>query len=144
MKKIITILIILVSISCSTNETISLEPLPIGGGEIIPKDIKIIITTSELINDEIQVAYKKNPDEDEYEFGPRQFEYEANGTPIPIIITLEGYNYLSIIGNAYRNNDLPSSLKVELYINNELVLEDESTGTTGVYATINFDYEITN
>ena len=141
MKKIITILIILLSISCSTGETVAEEPVVVE--EIVPKEIKIIITTTQPEFDEIQVAYQEIPDETKpWTFGPRQFEYEANGTPIPIVITLTDYKYDTFVGNAYRNNDLPSSLKVKLLVNDKLVLEVESTGSKGVYATVDFGHDI--
>ena len=35
-------------------------------------------------------------------------------------------------------------IKAQIYIDNELVLTDESVGSEGVYATINFNYTIPN
>jgi hypothetical protein len=35
-------------------------------------------------------------------------------------------------------------IKAQIYIDNELVLTDESVGSEGVYATTNFNYTIPN
>jgi hypothetical protein len=140
MKKIITGLVLLLSFSCTNIDDMGQEIVIV---TIVPKDIDIILTTTEPTFDEIVVSYRDFEMEEDI-FGPRQFEYDSNGEPLPIIISFKDYEYPSIIGNAYRNNDRPSSLKAQVFINDTLVLEDESIGSPGIYATINFDYEIIN
>ncbi len=139
MKKLITILILLVSISCTTTNTALIEEVP-----IVPKNVEIVITTNTPKFDEIVVSYKDFDIEEEWIYGPRQFNYDNNGNQEPIIISLPEYTYRKIVGNAYRNNDLPYTLKAEVFINGELVLEKEMVGSEGVYASINFDYTIEN
>ncbi|TXD50914.1 MULTISPECIES: hypothetical protein [unclassified Polaribacter] len=141
MKKIIPVLLLFLSFSCANSDGIAVEPIII---DLVPKDIDIIITTGEPIFDEIVLSYKDFDTEEEWNYGPRQFDYDSNGNAIPIVISFKDYQYSSIIGNAYRNNDIPSSLKAQIFINDSLVLEDESIGSPGIYATINFDYEISN
>jgi hypothetical protein len=142
MKKILTLLILLLSFSCANNQDTGIQPIIVV--DIIPKKIDIIITTTEPIFDEIVLSYKDFNLEEEWVYGPRQFEYDSNGNPLPIIVSFEEYKYATIVGNAYRNNDLPSGLKAQLFINDTLVLEDEAFGSDGVYATVNFDYDIEN
>jgi hypothetical protein len=139
MKKLITILILLVSISCTTTNTALIEEVP-----IVPKNVEIVITTNTPEFDEIVVSYKDFDIEEEWTYGPRQFNYDSNVNQEPIIISFPEYTYKKIVGNAYRNNDLPYTLKAEIFINGELVLEEESVGSKGVYASISFDYIIEN
>ncbi|WP_339661916.1 hypothetical protein [uncultured Polaribacter sp.] len=138
MKKILTILILLVTISCSTTSTSEVEITP-----IVPKNVEIIITTDAPDFDEIIVSYH-DFDTNEDLYGPRQFTYDANGNQEPITISLPDYSYSEIVGNAYRNNGLPYSLKAQIYINDELEFEVESIGSSEAYATIFFDYTIKN
>jgi hypothetical protein len=139
MKKLITILILLVSISCTTTNTEVIEEVP-----IVPKNVEIVITTNTPEFDEIVVSYKDFDVEEEWIYGPRQFNYDSNGNQEPIIISFPAYTYQEIVGNAYRNNDLPYTLKAEIFIDGELVLEEETVGSEGVYASINFDYTLEN
>jgi|AntRauMFilla1563_2_1112583.scaffolds.fasta_scaffold09761_2 hypothetical protein len=141
MKKIITLFLLLLSFSCATNEVLEEETEP---AIIVPKDVEIILTTTRLEFDEVVVSYQDFSIEEDWTYGPRQFDYDSNGNPLPIIISFKDYQYTTIVGNAYRNNDLPEGLKVQVFIDDVLVLEDENTGTPGVYATVNFDYEIPN
>lgn len=138
MKKIITILIILVSISCSTTNTPEVENIP-----IVPKNIEIILSTNAPEPDQIIVSYH-DFDTNEDLYGPREFTYDRNGNQEPIIITLPDYSYDKIVGNAYRKNGLPYSLKAQIYINEELEFEVEDIGSTDAYATVFFDYTIEN
>lgn len=136
MKKLVTLLLLITYISCSTPGEITEEELIAQA-----KDIEIILTTTEPDFDEIMVAYR-DFDIDDWIYGPRQFDYDSDGNPLPIIISLPDYIHPTIEGNAYRNNTIPSSLKVQLFVNDSLVLEDQSVGTPTTYATVNFDYVI--
>jgi hypothetical protein len=142
MRKLTILLTILLYASCSTtSETII--PVVV---EIVPRNVEIVLTTNAPSFDEIWVTYKDfdlNTPEQNI-FGARQFDYDNSGNPEPIIISLPDYRYLEIEGNSYRNNDLPYMIKAQIYIDNELVLTDESVGSEGVYATINFNYTIPN
>jgi hypothetical protein len=138
MKKIIAIFILILSSSCLNDEPTVVEPDVV----IVPKDVDIILTTTRPEFDEIVVSYQDFDSEEEWNYGPRQFAYDSNGNPVPIIISFKDYTYKTIVGNAYRNNPLPSSLKVEVFINDTLVLIDEMTGSPGDYATVSFNYDI--
>lgn len=136
MKKLTIFLVLITYISCSTPGEITEE-------EIVAqkKDIEIVFTTTELDFDEIMVHYR-DFDNGDWIYGPRQFEYDSVGNPLPMVIFLPDYKHPTVEGNAYRNNNLPSALKVQLFINDSLVLEDESVGSSLNYATVNFDYLI--
>ncbi|PQJ77441.1 hypothetical protein [Polaribacter glomeratus] len=142
MRKIIPVLIILISISCTTTaDQIVIEEIP-----IVPKNVEIIITSDTPEFDEIWITYK-DFDLDpllQDRYGARQFNYDSNGNQEPIIISFTDYKYEEIIGNAYRNNDLPYNLKAQIFINGKLEFDVESVGSTGVYATISFNYTIEN
>ncbi|MGK0412910.1 MAG: hypothetical protein ACJA1B_001112 [Polaribacter sp.] len=129
--------ILLLSISCSTSNEIVGEEIV----EITPKKVEIIFTTSKLLFDEIIVSFY-DFDTDEWVYGPRQFSYDSDGKPEPMIILLEDYAYKTIEGEAYRKNNLNSSLKVQIYINDELVLENEAIGTELNYAHVIYNYTI--
>ena len=142
MKKLTIILTILLYASCSTT-TETITPVVV---EIVPRNVEIVLTTNAPSFDEIWVTYKDfdlTPPEQDV-FGARQFDYDTNGNPEPIIISLPDYKYRKIEGNSYRNNDLPYMIKAQIYIDNELVLSEESVGSEGIYATINFNYTIPN
>jgi len=137
MKKVIFFLTILILASCSTKTG------PIDGGStvIVPKDVEIILSTTQPEFDEIVISY--------YDFGlrqwvtgPRQFTYDVNGNPEPYIISFPAYAYGRIEGETYRNNSLPSELKVEIYIDGVLVFDKRSYGTDASYASVNFNYTI--
>lgn len=136
--QISSILIILFITSCTPNETI--EEIEVTE-EITPKNVEIILTTSQPNFDEVVLSYF-DFDEDSLNYGPRQFVYDANGNPEPIIISLPNYKYKTIEGNAYRKNNWTSSLKVQIFIDDILVKEDEVFGTNLVYAQVFFDYTI--
>jgi hypothetical protein len=139
MRKIIPLLILLISISCTTTA----DPIVIVETPIVPKDVEIILTTTAPKFDEIVVSYMDFNIND-WAYGPRQFDYDNNGNPEPIIISFTDYKYNEIIGNAFRNNDLPYGLKAQIFVNGELVLNKENIGSEGVYATVEFDHTIEN
>ena len=142
MRKLTILLTILLYESCSTTTETIIPDVP----EIVPKNVAIVLTTNAPTFDEIWVTYKDfglNPPEQNI-FGARQFNYDSNGNPEPIVISLPNSTYLEIKGNSYRNNDLPYMIKAQVYIDNELVLTDESVGSESAYATVNFDYTIPN
>ena len=138
MKKILTILILLVSVSCTTTSLDATVNTP-----IVPKNVKIIISTNAPDFDEIIVSYH-DFDTNEDIYGQRQFTYDSSGNQQPIIISLPEYSYNEILGNAYRNNGLPYSLNAKIFIDDVLEFEVESIGSTEAYATIFFDYTIKN
>ena len=136
--QISSILIILFITSCTPNETPEeIEEVV----KITPKNVEIILTTTQPNFDEVVLSYYDFDDES-WNYGPRQFAYDANGNPEPIIISLPDYKYKTIEGNAYRKNNWTSSLKVQIFIDDILVKEDEVFGTNLVYAQVFFDYTI--
>lgn len=132
------ILFLILISSCTTNETIEeVEEIE----EIIPKNIELIFTTSQLNFDEIVVSYY-NFDTSEWIYGPMQFTYDANGNPEPIIISIPDYTFNTIEGEAYRKNNLEFSLKVQVYVDEVLSFETESIGTALDWAHVNFTFTI--
>tara|TARA_B110000091_G_scaffold153703_1_gene163632 strand:- start:805 stop:1224 length:420 start_codon:yes stop_codon:yes gene_type:complete len=109
--------------------------------EIIPKDVKIIFTTSAPDSDEINVSYK-DFEIDEWVYGPREFYYDSNGNSEPIIISFPEYPYNEIAGDAYRKNGHAYLLKVQILINDVLVLDNETVGSEEVWAQVFFNYDI--
>jgi hypothetical protein len=138
-KLITSILFLLFISSCTTTETI--EEIEEEVVEVTPKNVQIIITTTQPDFDEIVVSYY-DFDINDWNFGPRQFVYDTDGNPEPIIISLPDYTYKTIEGNAYRKNNWASGLKVQVFIDDVLVKEEESFGTDLVYAQVFFDYTI--
>ncbi len=138
LKHLTTIVLITLFTSCTTNTTIEEIDDEI---EFTAKTIEIILTTSQLEFDEIMVSYY-DFDLSEWVYGPMQFTYDAEGNPEPITITLNDYAYNTIEGEAYRKNNLESSLKVQVYIDEVLHFETESIGTELEWAHVDFNYTI--
>lgn len=134
MKKLMIIVLVFLSFSCSTEN--ELEETP----ETTPRNVKIILTTNEPKFDEIVVSYR-DFDKMEWVFGPRQFEYDTNGNSLPIIISFDDYTHEEIVGEAYRKNNFSSFIKVQIFVDDKLVLEKISVGTENSYASVNFGYE---
>lgn len=137
-RQLTTILFLTIYASCTTNVTIEEAAEEI---EITPKNIEIILTTSQLEFDEIVVSYY-DYDLSEWIYGPMQFTYDAEGNPEPIVITLPDYTYSTIEGEAYRKNNLEYSLKAQVYIDGILSFETESIGTELEWAHVIFNYTI--
>ena len=138
MKKLALILLPLIIFSCSST-SLTLEETQ----ELITKDVEVIFTTTEPNTDEIKVTY--------YDFSigddvakVYRFEYDDKGSPLPIKIIFDNYKYQTIKGEGFRNSFSSSELKVQLYVEGVLVLENKSNGTGKAYAKVNFDYEIPN
>ena len=96
---LITILILLVSISCTTTNTALIEEV-----SIVPKNVEIVITTNIQKFNEIIVSYKGFDIEEQWIYAPRQFNCDSNGNQEPIIILFPEYRCQEIVGNALRNN----------------------------------------
>ena len=142
MKRTIFLFVILLSFSCTSSDEVMQEIIEEEEVVVItPKKVEIIITTSQLDFDEIIVSYYDYEKED-WVFGPRQFKYDSNGNPEPIVILLPEYVHKKIEGETYRRNSLKSSLKVKILVNDELVFEEEAIGTDLDYAHVIFDYII--
>ena len=142
MKHTIFLFILLLSFSCTSSDEVMQQIIEEEEVVVItPKKVEIVISTSQLDFDEIIVSYY-DFDEQDWVFGPRQFTYDSNGNPEPIVILLPEYAHKKIEGETYRRNSLKSSLKVELFINDELVFEEEAVGTDLDYAHVIFDYTI--
>jgi hypothetical protein len=138
LKGITALFLILIWASCATNETIvEIEEIE----EITPKNVEIILTTSQLEFDEITVSYY-DFDLSEWVYGPMQFTYDADGNPEPIVISLPEYAYNTIEGEAYRKNNFESSLKVQVYVDEVLSFETESIGTDLEWAHVIFNFTI--
>ncbi len=135
MKKIIFFLAILSLASCSSSN----DPIIEIPTDIVLKNVEIRLTTTRYDYDEIVVSYY-DFDILDWVYGPMQFEYEIDGSPKPIIISFPDYKYEKIEGNAYRNNDLPYGINAKILINGELVLEKDTIGSPGIYASISFEY----
>jgi hypothetical protein len=137
MKKVIFFLTILILASCSTITG------PIDGGStvIVPKDVEIILSTTQPEYDEIVISYY-DFDLGQWVSGPTQFTYDVNGNPEPYIISFPDYAHRKIEGETYRNNSFPSELKVEIYIDGVLVFDKRSYGTDASFAAVNFNYTI--
>jgi hypothetical protein len=141
-KQITSILFLICVYSCTTNEINQIEEIiEEEVVDINPKNVQIILTTTQSDFDEVVVSYYDFEIND-WNYGPRQFEYDANGNPEPIIISLPDYEFDTIEGDAYRKNSSPSGLKVQIFIDDVLVKEEESFGTDLVYAQVFFDYTI--
>ena len=142
MKKIAFLLFTLTIFSCTS--TVVLTPEEIAElEELATKDIEIIFTTTEPNYDEVMVTY--------YDFSIGDdiaksyvFKYDVNGNPLPIKIVFDNYKYEYIRGEGFRNNFSEAELKVQVLVDNVLVLEEKSNGTSTHFARVSFNYDIPN
>lgn len=139
MKKTALLAVLLFVFSCSNNSI----PLPPDEIEEFSNYIEIVFTTKEPNYDEVMATYydfKNNQDV----AAPLIFKYDTNGDPLPLKIIFDNYKFKSIRGEVFRNNFSEAELKVQLYIEGELVLEEKSKGTNNSFAKVIFDYDISD
>ena len=112
---------------------------------ILSKDRVVVIEllTTEPNYDEAVVTYYDYIN-DVYTTSPYVFPYDSDGQPLPLRIVLENYDFKHVSGEAYRNNHSTATLELNLYVNDELVQEDDSQGTVSRFATVKFDYTVKN
>lgn len=139
MKKIIpTLILICCFASCSNGLTA--EEI-IAQQEALTNDIEIVFTTKEPNYDEAMITYYDidlATDVSE----PYVFNYDSNGDPTPIRLIFDNYEYDFLDGEVFRNNFSTSSLKVQVFIEGKLHLEEEKNGNANEFARINFSFRI--
>lgn len=142
MKKIVGIFLIFIlySCSCTCDDVITPEDIE-AIEEATTKDIEIVFTTTEPNYDEVMVTYYDYEIEDDFS-SAFVFKYDTSGNPLPLKITLDNYKYEFIRGEGFRNNFSTAQLKVQLFVDDEMVLENTSNGTSNAFAKVNFDFDI--
>lgn len=137
MKKIVFLLLFIVAVSCSTSSENPEEP------QSKINNIEIIFTTTEPNNDEIMITYYDIASANNVS-GPYQFIYDNNGNPLPIKLTFDDYKYRFLDGEAFRNNFSISELKVQVFVNGEMIVERVSKGSSTTFATVDISFKIVN
>ena len=136
--KRLAILIVLFSVfSCTSESKLTPEEIE----DLITDDVEIIFTTTEPNYDEVMVTYY------DFDIGtdvakPYVFKYDVDGNPLPLKISFENYTHELIRGEGFRNNFSEAELKVQLFIDDKLILEEISKGTTSIFARVSFNYDI--
>ena len=138
MKKITLLLILFYLFSCSNS---LLTPKEIE--ELTTKDVEIVFLTNEPNYDEVVITY--------YDFTigtdiskTNLFKYDVDGNPLPLKIIFKNYSYKIIRGEGFRNNFSEAELKVQIFIDNILVKEQKSNGSSSTFARVDFNFNITN
>lgn len=121
--------------ACKTAETAPEENI------ITNYTVKIEVSSEESANDELFITYYEYQT-NTYNWNPYPISYDSNGNPLPIIITLENYNFRYIEGEVYRNNNIPSKISLKISVNDEVVIDESKTGNGNEYVTIRFNYDI--
>lgn len=134
MKKIIFIFSLILISSCSTVETNEIDT------EVLDKTIRIEISTLEA-SDAVQTSYYDYKTDD-YVIQQYLFDYDAAGNAIPVVITLNDYDFRYITGEIYRNNPIPTQLSLKIYVDDELIIDESKTGDGSEYINIGFNYDI--
>lgn len=135
MKKLVFIFGILVFFSCGSADTeIDKETT------LEEKSVRIEVTTLQA-NDAVQVSYYDYVT-DSYIFNQYIFEYDSSGMAIPVVISLDNYDFRYVQGEIYRNNPIPTALSLKIYIDEELIIDESKTGDGSEYINIGFNYDI--
>jgi hypothetical protein len=141
MKKIVAIfmLAILYSCSCTCDEVTAADIA--AQEEASTNDVEIIFTTTEPNYDEAMITY--------YDIDLATdvaeayvFKYDTDGNPLPLKLIFDNYKYDFLDGEAFRNNFSTSELKVQVFVEGELLLERASNGNANEFARVNFSFDI--
>lgn len=112
--------------------------------DVIPSEdriVKFVFTTQEPNYDEVHVSYYDyKTDAHLVEILP--FSYDNAGNALPLELVLENYDFRYIDGEGYRNNHSTAELAVQVFVNDEMVVEDADRGTSSRYARVLFNYDI--
>lgn len=113
------------------------------GDIVLPtiNDVRLEFRTTEPNSDQIEFSYYDN-NTDAFISEAIQFEYDTNGNPLPLVIKWDNFTYKYIRGEGYRNNFSSAELNFNLFVNDVLVLEENSTGSSNAYARVVFNYTI--
>jgi hypothetical protein len=111
------------------------------------KTVRIEVLTDNKENDAIYITYFDYT-ENTHNWKPYFFEYDALGNAKSIIIDsidnqiFKKYNFRYIQGEIYRNNSIPDALHLKIYVDDELVFDEDKQGEDDKYVNIRFNYDI--
>lgn len=134
MKKLF--LLLLVVYSCTTGPIQTEEE----NTEVLDKIIRIEVSTLQE-NDAVQINYYDYI-EDKHILNEYLFNYDSSGNAIPVVITLDDYDFRYIQGNIYRKNSIPTQLSLKIYVDDELIIDESKTGDGSEWINIEFNYDI--
>ena len=100
MKKLISFFSLILFLSCSTTSN---EEEQLDENLLLDNVIRIEVLTGEPNTDELFVTYYQYQT-DTYNWQPYQFNYDAQGNPEPVVITIEDYDFRYIQGEVYRTH----------------------------------------
>lgn len=106
-------------------------------------NVEIVFTTTEPNTDEIMITYYDIAKADNVS-GPHNFVYDNDGKPLPLVLKFDDYKYKFLDGEAFRNNFSTSELRVQIYVNGELIVERFDRGTSTTFATVDISFRIFN
>lgn len=106
-------------------------------------NVEIVFTTTEPNTDEIMITYYDIAKADNVS-GPHNFVYDNDGKPLPLVLKFDDYKYKFLDGEAFRNNFSTSELRVQIYVNGELIVERFDRGTSTTFATVDISFRILN
>jgi hypothetical protein len=145
MKKLIYIFSLVLIAGCSSSIEGEGAEEPIS--EVLNKTVRIEALTDNKENDAIYVTYFDYT-ENEHNWKQYFFDYDALGNPEPIIIDsidnqiFKKYNFRYIEGEIYRNNSITDALHLKIYVDDELVFDQNEEGQGDNYVNIKFNYDI--
>ncbi|MDP5107238.1 MAG: hypothetical protein NWQ31_13825 [Polaribacter sp.] len=134
MKKLFLLLLVVYSCTTPTAETEEETT------EISDKTVRIEISTT-LENDAVQITYYDYVDDTDI-LNEYIFDYDSSGNAIPVVITLDDYDFRYIRGEVYRKNSIPNELTLKIYVDDELIIEESKTGDESEWINIGFNYDI--
>ncbi|MDD7914897.1 hypothetical protein [Polaribacter ponticola] len=137
MKRLAFLVVLFSFFSCSSEVSLTPEEIK----ELSTKDIEIIFTTTEPNYDEVMITYY------DFDIGTDVakayvFKYDVDDNPLPIKIVFDNYEHDFLRGEGFRNNFSDAELKVQLFIDEELILEETSKGTASTFAKVDFNYDL--
>ena len=134
MKKFLILLVLICS--CTTG-TIQTEE---ENTEVLDKTVRIEVNTLQE-NDAVQINYYDYISDTDI-FSEYIFDYDSSGNAIPVVITLNDYDFRYIQGEIYRKNSIPTQLSLKIYVDDELIIDESKTGDGSEWINIEFNYDI--
>lgn len=134
MKKFLILLVLICS--CTTG-TIQTEE---ENTEVLDKTVRIEVNTLQE-NDAVQISYYDYVSDTDT-FSEYIFDYDSSGNAIPVVITLDDYDFRYIRGEVYRKNSIPTQLSLKIYVDDELIIDESKTGDGSEWINISFNYDI--
>jgi hypothetical protein len=136
MKKLLLVFTLVLAFGCASSTSDEEEQVT----EVLDKTVRIEISSLQE-NDAAQISYYDYVNDTDI-FNEYLFDYDSSGNAIPVVITLDDYDFRYIRGEVYRKNSIPVQLSLKIYVDDELIIDESKTGNGTDWINISFNYDI--